>query len=129
MIETQSTTGSLTTTTTTTPSKATTSTILNPFSARESSQKDRRSKLEIYLDVLKAIGAGAEKPTHVMYKANLSWVVLRGCLQNLKDQGLVDESNVDDGRTVYHLTNKGFELLNQFLSIREELSFMTTSMK
>jgi predicted transcriptional regulator len=93
------------------------------------SQKDRRSKLEIYLDVLKAIGAGSEKPTHIMYKANLSWVVLRGCLQNLKEQGLVSESSVDDGRTVYHLTNKGFDLLKQFLSIRDELSFMTNSMK
>jgi predicted transcriptional regulator len=93
------------------------------------SQKDRRSKLEIYLDVLKAIGAGSEKPTHIMYKANLSWVVLRGCLQNLKEQGLVTESSVDDGRTVYHLTNKGFDLLKQFLSIRDELSFMTNSMK
>ncbi len=96
---------------------------------REGSQKDRRSKLEIYLDVLKAIGAGSQKPTHIMYKANLSWVVLRGCLQNLKEQGLVTESSVDDGRTIYNLTNKGFELLNQFLSIRDELSFMTNSMK
>lgn len=108
---------------------ATASSIFAPQVPREGSQKDRRSKLEIYLDVLKAIGAGSEKPTHIMYKANLSWVVLRGCLQNLKEQGLVTETSVDDGRTVYHLTNKGFELLNQFLSIRDELSFMTNSIK
>jgi predicted transcriptional regulator len=107
----------------------TASSIFAPQIQKDGSQKDRRSKLEIYLDVLKAIGAGSEKPTHIMYKANLSWVVLRGCLQNLKEQGLVVESSVDDGRTVYHLTNKGFELLNQFLSIRDELSFMTNSMK
>jgi predicted transcriptional regulator len=113
----------------TTSGTTATSSIFVPQIQREGSQKDRRSKLEIYLDVLKAIGAGSEKPTHIMYKANLSWVVLRGCLQNLKDQGLVVESAVDDGRTVYHLTNKGFELLNQFLSIRDELSFMTNSMK
>ena len=92
-------------------------------------QVSRRSRMETFCDILKAIGAGAEKPTHIMYKANLSWVVLRGCLQNLKEQALVTESSVDDGRTVYHLTNKGFELLNQFLSIRDELSFMTNSMK
>ena len=83
-----------------------------------SSEKDRRSKMEMYLDILRAIGSGAEKPTHVMYKANLSWVVMRGFLENLKSQALVEES-VIDGRSTLHLTNRGFELLNQFLLVRE----------
>ncbi len=83
-----------------------------------SSEKDRRSKMEMYLDILRAIGSGAEKPTHVMYKANLSWVVMRGFLENLKSQGLVEESVVE-GRSSLHLSNRGFELLNQFMLVRE----------
>ncbi len=82
------------------------------------SEKDRRSKMEMYLDILRAIGSGAEKPTHVMYKANLSWVVMRGFLENLKAQGLVEEAIVD-GRSSLHLSNRGFELLNQFMLVRE----------
>ncbi len=85
---------------------------------RMSSEKDRRSKMEMYLDILRAIGSGAEKPTHVMYKANLSWVVMRGFLENLKSQGLVEESVVE-GRSSLHLSNRGFELLNQFMLVRE----------
>jgi predicted transcriptional regulator len=85
---------------------------------KASSEKDRRSKMEMYLDILRAIGSGAEKPTHVMYKANLSWVVMRGFLENLKAQGLVEES-VIEGRSALRLTNRGYELLNQFLLVRE----------
>lgn len=97
---------------------STTSTIRAISGKRLSSEKDRRSKMEMYLDILRAIGSGAEKPTHVMYKANLSWVVMRGFLENLKAQGLVEESLVD-GRSALHLSNRGFELLNQFMQVRE----------
>ncbi|MDH2900553.1 MAG: winged helix-turn-helix domain-containing protein [archaeon] len=91
---------------------------LNSNGQKMSSEKDRRSKMEMYLDILRAIGSGAEKPTHVMYKANLSWVVMRGFLENLKAQGLVEEALVE-GRSSLHLSNRGFELLNQFLLVRE----------
>jgi predicted transcriptional regulator len=91
---------------------------LNTTGQKMTSEKDRRSKMEMYLDILRAIGAGAEKPTHVMYKANLSWVVMRGFLENLKAQGLVEETLVE-GRSTLRLTNRGYELLNQFLLVRE----------
>jgi hypothetical protein len=35
---------------------------------------EKRSRLEIYLDVLRIVSQGEKKPTHIMYKANLSWV-------------------------------------------------------
>lgn len=101
------------------PEEPTTSTSFRSIGGKRlSSEKDRRSKMEMYLDILRAIGSGAEKPTHVMYKANLSWVVMRGFLENLKAQGLVEESLVD-GRSALHLSNRGYELLNQFLQVRE----------
>ena len=88
---------------------------------KQTFQKSRRSKLETYCDILKAIATGAEKPTHIMYKANLSWTVMQGYIKALETQGLVISQD-DDGKRLYHLSDKGYQLLNQFLSIREDLN-------
>jgi hypothetical protein len=45
--------------------------------------------METFCDMLAAIGKGAEKPTHIMYKANLSWNVMQAYLKVLVTQGLV----------------------------------------
>jgi predicted transcriptional regulator len=71
--------------------------------------------------MLRAIGSGAEKPTHIMYKANLSWNVMQSYMKFLEAQGLV-LSTVSDGKKQCHLTDRGFKLLQQFLSISEDLS-------
>lgn len=76
--------------------------------------------METFCDILRAIGAGAEKPTHIMYKANLSWTVMQGYIKSLEMQGLVI-TTVDQGKRLYHLSEKGFQLLGQFMSIREDL--------
>ena len=79
--------------------------------------------MDTYCDILRAIGGGAKRPTHIMYKANLSWNILQTCLEALQIQGLVSTfEDADSGRTGYELTTKGFELLNQYLSIRDCLS-------
>ncbi|MCL4519556.1 MAG: hypothetical protein M1587_10205 [Thaumarchaeota archaeon] len=83
--------------------------------------QSRRSRMETYCDILKAIGAGAEKPTHIMYKANLSWTVMQGYIKSLEIRGLV-VSQDSEGKRTYHLSDKGFQLLKQFMSIREDLS-------
>ena len=83
--------------------------------------QSRRSRMETYCDILKAIGAGAEKPTHIMYKANLSWTVMQGYIRALEVRGLVLTQDLE-GKKTYHLSDKGFHLLNQFISIKEDLS-------
>ena len=83
-------------------------------------EQGRRSKMETFGDILKTIAAGTEKPTHIMYKANLSWKILQQYLKALEAQGLVIPSN-EDGRRVYRLSEKGFKLLSQFNSVREDL--------
>jgi predicted transcriptional regulator len=88
---------------------------------QQQSQLNRRSRMETYCDILRAIGAGAEKPTHIMYKANLSWTVMQGYIKTLEAQGLVLPKD-EDGKKLYHLSDKGYQLLNQFLSIREDLN-------
>jgi predicted transcriptional regulator len=84
-------------------------------------QLNRRSRMETFCDILRAIGGGAEKPTHIMYKANLSWTVMQSYIKSLEAQGLVISNDVE-GKKMYRLSEKGFQVLNQFLSIREDLN-------
>ncbi len=90
---------------------------------QQQSQLNRRSKMETYCDIVKAIGAGAEKPTHIMYRANLSWTVMQGYIKDLETQGLV-VSQDSDGKRLYKLTEKGFLLLKQYVSIKEDLALL-----
>ncbi len=85
-------------------------------------EKPRRSKLQSECEVLKAIGSGEEKPTRIMYKANLSWKVLRVYLAHLQRIGLVTEVESEE-RKIYRLSSKGFEVLHNYLSLVERFSF------
>ena len=81
--------------------------------------KGRRSRLDLYLEVLGAIKNGTEKPTRIMYEANLSWRILNEVLSSLTVQDLVEEVDVSDSRdkrtnTVYRITGKGEALLRYF---------------
>jgi predicted transcriptional regulator len=79
----------------------------------------RRSKLEIYLDVLWTIKSGTTKPTRIMYGANLSWKPLQRILQSMKEQELIVEIDEKDGRdkrtnTRYEITQKGENVIQYF---------------
>jgi predicted transcriptional regulator len=81
--------------------------------------KNRRSKLEIYLDVLKIIKQGTTKPTRIMYGANLSWKLLQGVLSSMVNQDLVEEIDMSTSRdkrtnTVYQVTTKGASVVRFF---------------
>ena len=52
----------------------------------------KRSRLEVYFDVLKAIGEGVDKPTRIMYKANLSWNTLEDALATLVNREFVQNA-------------------------------------
>ena len=79
--------------------------------------------METLCDIVKAIGAGAEKPTHIMYKANLSWTVMQGYIKELETQALVYSLD-SDGKRMYKLTEKGYMLLKQYISIKEDLKLL-----
>lgn len=81
--------------------------------------KSRRSKLEIYLDVLKVIKEGTRKPTRIMYGANLSWKLLQNILSSLVDQNLILEVDASDSRdkrtnTIFEITSKGDSVIRYF---------------
>jgi predicted transcriptional regulator len=73
----------------------------------------KRSRLEIYLDILKVLRKGESRPTRIMYQSNLSWKPLTQILDNLVRQEIVEVTQ-DNFHNVYRLTKKGFNVLEYF---------------
>jgi predicted transcriptional regulator len=85
----------------------------------------RRSKLEMYIAVLKVLAQrGPLKLTHIMYKANVNCSILKEYLDFLVKQGLVDERIVGKQRVVYAVTQRGLTVLTYFRELRQALPIM-----
>jgi predicted transcriptional regulator len=80
----------------------------------------RRSQMEIYIDILKAVAEGKKKPTHIMYRANLSWTRLKRYIDFLISQDLLQEKT-NEGTTVFMLTQKGKDVIGYFKRIEGTL--------
>ena len=84
---------------------------------------NRRSKLEIYIDILEEIDDGVVIPTRIMYGANLSWKPLQQILKSLVSQELIVEYTTEDGdrrtKKAYKLTDKGANVLRYFNKAKE----------
>lgn len=76
--------------------------------------------MEIYIDILKAVADGKRRPTHIMYRANLSWTRLKKYLDFLMTQNLLEEA-LDDGATIFAITAKGKDVLGYFKRIESVL--------
>jgi predicted transcriptional regulator len=82
----------------------------------------RRSKLEMYVDILKVLALrGPLKLTHIMYKANVNCSVLSEYLEFLLKQGLVEERALKKNRTVYAVTQHGLSVLKAFRELTQAL--------
>ena len=81
----------------------------------------RRSKLEIYLDILKAVSKTG-KLTHIGNMANLSWKDAVKHLEFLKNKGFVETVKTENGREEYKLTQKGYEALETLQKITDALA-------
>ena len=86
----------------------------------------KRSPLEIRIDILRAVMEGAEEPTAIMHKANLSWIPFCDHLSALREPGFVGAKAVGD-RTKYSLTDKGIEILAAYQNLIREISLDTTT--
>lgn len=73
----------------------------------------KRSKLEIYLDILRAIRRGVSKPTRIMYRTNLSWIPLQKIFESMVSQDLLREIE-ENKRKEYTITEKGKNVLRYF---------------
>jgi predicted transcriptional regulator len=86
----------------------------------------RRSRLETYVDILRAIAEGSGKPTHIMYRANLSWVALQSYLKSLIKRNLISVKEIG-GRKIYELTDEGYRVMNYFFKIKQSLDLKEIS--
>lgn len=78
-----------------------------------------RSKARIFADILRAVAEEKEtRPTHVLYKANLSYDRMTKYLSMLEENGLV-ERNSEGDRTYYTITDKGRYFLQEFRRVEE----------
>jgi predicted transcriptional regulator len=78
----------------------------------------KRSRLEIYLDILQVIRKGVDKPTRIMYRTNLSWKPLMHALDTMMEQNLI-ESEEEDNHIFYKITEKGRNVLNYFNEVMQ----------
>ena len=79
----------------------------------------RRTKLEIFLNVLWIIKNGTNKPTNIMYGANLSWKPVQKILKSMVSHGFISEIDTQNGhdkRTIkcYEITQEGEEVVKYF---------------
>ena len=87
--------------------------ISGPFD----SLTQRRSKLDIMMTVLGAIKDGVEKPTRIMYTANMSWNSTQKVFEDLLEQDLIyvtEEPGLKRAKKRYHITEKGLNVLQYF---------------
>lgn len=80
----------------------------------------KRNRLQIIHDILEAVRKkeGRIKPTHIMYKANLSHAMLEDYLNELIEKGFIEEVEDGDSKT-YKMKQRGFDYLNEYVKIME----------
>jgi len=80
----------------------------------------RRGKLEIIADILTSIQdkEGKIKPTHLLYKSNLSHAKLKEYLDVLIKKGMIEERLLK-GKKMFFMKEQGYKFLSEFERIKE----------
>ncbi len=75
----------------------------------------KRDRLQVIHDILNAIQEknGKIKPTHILYKANLSHQMMEEYLNELISKKFITENKAKKVKT-YSLAQKGFDYLNKY---------------
>lgn len=83
----------------------------------------KRTHLEIIKDILEVIKgkSGKIKPTHILYKSNLSHIMMEQYLEDLKEKELITEEELKKGKT-YKITERGLSFLSKYHIISEFMS-------
>jgi predicted transcriptional regulator len=81
----------------------------------------RRSPMEMVCDILGVVSEGPTKPTHILYRANMSWRVLSSYLDFLLKRGLIEKEDQGEKRSLYTLTTKGRSILQLYDGLRLSL--------
>ena len=75
----------------------------------------KRNRLEVIYDILKVIKEknGRIKPTHILYKSNLSYQMMEDYIKELKEKQFIEEKRLKNGKT-FIITEKGLQYLSQY---------------
>ena len=75
----------------------------------------KRDRLQVIYDILKTISMknGKIKPTHILYKSNLSHQMMEEYLKELISKGFIIEKQMGKSKT-YELKEKGFNYLQEY---------------
>jgi predicted transcriptional regulator len=77
------------------------------------------------VDILKVLAhKGPLKLTHIMHGANVNCSLLKGYLDFLISQGLVEERIVASNKVVYAATQRGVIVLKYFKELKQALPIM-----
>tara|TARA_Y100000310_G_C20694469_1_gene824537 strand:+ start:4941 stop:5210 length:270 start_codon:yes stop_codon:yes gene_type:complete len=79
----------------------------------------RRTRIEIIYDILTAIQVkgGRIKPTHLMYKSNLSHELMKAYILELTEKELIEKEVKEQGMVL--ITIKGLQFLEQYRKMKE----------
>ncbi len=78
--------------------------------------------------ILSAVRDGVDKPTRIMYAANMSWAPVQRMLSGLVEQGLILEvlnTESKQSKRRYQITEKGekiidyFDIANELMPLKE----------
>ena len=80
----------------------------------------RRGKLEIIADILRSIQDKESriKPTHLLYKSNLSHTKLKEYADILLKKGMIEEQSIN-GKKMFLMKDQGYKFLLEFERIKE----------
>jgi len=78
----------------------------------------RRDKITIIFDILEAIQkkGGKIKPTHLLYKSNLSHGRMKQYVDELVNKKLLEEKE-DKGKKMYVLTDEGYKFITNYAQV------------
>jgi uncharacterized protein len=80
----------------------------------------RRSKIEIYLDIIQSTSLRPLRLTHIMRDANISHNELKKILATLESGGLIVSQETFGGK-LYQSTSEGLKVLEDYRGIRQKL--------
>lgn len=80
----------------------------------------RRSRMEIYLDIIQAASLRPLRPTQIMKEANISYNELVSTVEGLERKGLIRTENTLGGK-YYQSTTEGLRLLEDYRSVRNRV--------
>lgn len=82
----------------------------------------RRSRIEIYVDIIEAISFRSLILTHIMQEANLSHSRAKRCIRILRRKGLIKECSEPNAERSFEATPEGLRVAADYRKVEDRLS-------